>query len=165
VSIIIPNKKGGIKVVLLKMIKCKNCQSEKVTKNGKVRNKQRYKCKRCGYNFVEGHAHYSEKKLAKKALVVLLYSLGKGTYRMLGKIFGVSNGTVQNWIKEAERTLPEIEINEEITEIEFDEMWHYVGKKNENCGLSRQLTANGDEPLRGCLAVAVRQLLSGSTEK
>jgi len=37
----------------------------------------------------------------------------------------VSNGTIQNWVKEAARTLPEAEI----TEIEFDEMWHYIVKK------------------------------------
>jgi len=123
------------------MIKCKNCQSGgETTLNGKVRGKQRYKCKKCGYNFVEGHAHYSDKKKAKKALVVMLYGLGKGSYRGLGKIFGISNGTVQNWVKEAERTLPEEPISETIKEIEFDELWHYIGKKNANCGSSRQLT-------------------------
>ena len=122
------------------MIKCKNCQSQKTTLNGKARGRQRYKCKECGYNFVEGHAHYSDKKKAKKALVVMLYGLGKGSYRGLGKIFGISNGTVQNWVKEAERTLPEEEIAETVTEIEFDEMWHYIVKKNGSCGLSRQLT-------------------------
>ena len=147
------------------MIKCKNCQSLETMKNGKARNKQRYKCKECGYNFVEGHAHYSEKKKAKKALVVMLYSLGKGSYRGLGHIFGISNGTVQNWVKEAERTLPEEELSEEITEIEFDEMWHYIGKKNESCGSSRQLPEQPDGQLRGCLEAAVRKLLSGSMPK
>ena len=76
------------------MIACKNCKSEKTTKNGIVRKKQRYKCKECGYNFVIGHAHRSPGKQAKKALVTMLYSLGKGSHRGLGKIFGVSNGTI-----------------------------------------------------------------------
>ena len=147
------------------MIKCKNCQSAETTKNGKARNKQRYKCKSCGYNFVEGHAHYGEKKQAKKAIVVMLYALGKGSYRGLGHIFGISNGTVQNWVKEAERTLPEGELSEAITEIEFDEMWHYIGKKNGSCGSSRQLTEPLSEQLRGCLEAAVRKLLNGCTPK
>ena len=146
------------------MMKCKNCQSADTTKNGNVRNKQRYKCKSCGYNFVECHAHYNDKKKAKKAMVVLLYGLGKGSYRMLGKIFGVSNGTVQNWVKEAERSLPELTVDEAITEIEFDEMWHYIGKKNESCGSSRQLTESESAQLRGCLVDAARQLSGGSTK-
>jgi hypothetical protein len=61
--------------------------------------------------------------------------------------------------------LPEEELNEAITEIEFDEMWHYIGKKNESCGSSRQLTEPPNEQLRGCLEAAVRKLLSGSTPK
>ena len=116
------------------MVKCKNCQTAETTRNGKIRGKQRYKYKKCGYNFVEGHAHYNDKKKAKKALVVMLYGLGKGSYRGLGKIFGISNGTVQNWVKEAERTLPEEPISETIKEIEFDEMWHYIGKKTQTVG-------------------------------
>jgi len=114
---------------------------------------------------VEGHAHYSDKKNAKKAMVVMLYALGKGTYRGLGKIFGISNGTVQNWVKEAERTLPEEEVDEGITAIEFDEMWHYIGKKNEKGGSSKQLTGQGNERLRGCLATAAGRLLSDCTLK
>ena len=147
------------------MIQCKNCQSIETTKNGTARKKQRYKCKSCGYNFVEGHAHNSEKKKAKKALVVMMYGLGKGSYRNLGKLFGVSNGTVQNWVKEAERTLPEEEISEAVKEIEFDEMWHYIGKKNESCGSSKRLTEQGNERLHGCLAAAAKRLLGVSMPK
>ena len=32
------------------MIPCKNCEQDTTTKNGFVRNKQRYKCQACGYN-------------------------------------------------------------------------------------------------------------------
>jgi len=35
-------------------IKFKNCGSTHYIKNGKIREKQRYKCKECGYNFVVG---------------------------------------------------------------------------------------------------------------
>jgi len=127
------------------MIECKNCKSGNTTKNGKVRNKQRYKCKECGYNFVEGNAHTSPQKQAKKAMIVLLYARGKGSYRNLAKIFALSSGTIHNYVKEAAEKLPEEEISDEITDIEFDEMWHYIGKKNENCGSSRQLIATEGE--------------------
>ena len=62
------------------MPECKNCKSSKTVKSGKVRGKQRYKCKECGYNFVEGDTRTSEKIIALKALVVLLYALSKGSY-------------------------------------------------------------------------------------
>ena len=48
------------------MLKYKKCESESIVKNGKVRGKQRYLCKECGYNFVEGDARTNEKIQAKK---------------------------------------------------------------------------------------------------
>ena len=147
------------------VVECKNCKSENTTKNGIVRAKQRYKCKDCGYNFVIGHAHHSPQKKAKKAMAVMLYSLGKGSFTMLAHLFGVSNGTVYNWVAEAARGLPEPTVNEDIAAIEFDEMWHYIGKKNESCGSSKQLTERQREQLRGCLEAAVRKLSNDSTPK
>lgn len=44
------------------MVKCKKCQSENIVKNGKVRGKQRYLCKDCRYNFVEGDAYECQRK-------------------------------------------------------------------------------------------------------
>ena len=140
------------------MIECKNCKSQNTVKNGIKRKKQRYKCKECGYNFVIGNAHQSPQKLAKKAMVVILYGLGKGSYSMLAKIFGVTNGTIHNWVTEAANGLPDISVPDEITEIEFDEMWHYIGKKNENYGSSRQLTVQQVEQLHGCLASVTQRL-------
>ena len=80
---------------------CKNCNDNKITKNGVVRAKQRYKCKSCGYNFVVGDERTNDKIIALKALVVLLYSLGKGSYGMLGKIFGRDRSLIYRWMKEA----------------------------------------------------------------
>jgi transposase-like protein len=147
------------------MIECKNCKGQKISKNGIVRKKQRYLCKDCGYNFVIGHAYYSPEKQALKALVVMLYSLGKGSHRMLGHIFRVSNGTIGNWVSEAANGLPEVSVSEDISEIEFDEMWHYIHKKNGNSGSSRQLTEEQVEWLRGYWANVTEKHSSGSTTK
>ena len=68
------------------MLKCKKCESESIVKNGKVRGKQRYLCKECGYNFVEGDAQTNEKIQAKKAMCVLQYAQGKASYNMLAII-------------------------------------------------------------------------------
>lgn len=147
------------------MIECKNCKSVKTTKNGIVRKKQRYKCKECGYNFVIGHEYSCPKKVAKKALVVMLYSLGRTSYSKLAKIFGVTNGTIHNWVTEAANRLSAPVVSDEITEIEFDEMWHYIVKKNENCGSSRQLTAELAEQLHGYLESVTKRLSNDSMTK
>lgn len=78
----------------METIKCKICGSEHITKNGKVREKQRYICKECGMNFIVGDERSNEKIAALKALVVLFYSLGKGSYNMLGRLFGRSRSLI-----------------------------------------------------------------------
>ncbi len=51
------------------MVKCKKCKSENIVKNGKVRGKQRYLCKDCRYNFVEGDARGRTKNQGEKGNV------------------------------------------------------------------------------------------------
>lgn len=34
-------------------MECKRCESKTIVNNGKAKAKQRYKCKNCGFNFVE----------------------------------------------------------------------------------------------------------------
>lgn len=116
------------------MLKCKKCGCKNIVKNGKVRGKQRYRCKECGYNFVEGDARTNEKIIAKKAMCVLLYSQGKGSYNMLAKIYGTWPSLIYRWVKEAGERLPDPEVPEDITEMEFDEMWHFIGSKKETLG-------------------------------
>jgi transposase len=111
------------------MPECKNCKSENVVKSGKVRGKQRYKCKECGYNFVIGDARTNEKIVTLKALCVLLYSLGKASYNMMGKLFGRKRSLIYRWIRDVCLNMDELEIGGEITKIEFDEMWHFYCQK------------------------------------
>ena len=66
---------------------CKKCKSESVVKNGFVRKHQRYLCNNCGYNFIEGDDRVNPILPAKKALAVILYSLGKASFNFLGRIF------------------------------------------------------------------------------
>ena len=51
------------------MIPCKNCKETNIIKNGFVRNKQRYHCQTCGYNFVLGDARHPHTTEIKKAWV------------------------------------------------------------------------------------------------
>jgi len=138
-------------------IKCKNCASSKAVKNGKVRGKQRFKCKDCGLNFVIGDERTNEKIDALKALVVMLYSLGKGSYNMLGKFFGRDRSLIYRWIKEAGLSFGDPDINGEIREIEFDEMWHFIGSKKGNFGSSKPLIVAQGKLSHGYSAVVILQ--------
>jgi transposase-like protein len=146
-------------------IKCKNCGCSKAVKNGKKREKQRYKCKECGYNFVIGDERTNEKIIAMKALVVLLYALAKGSYNMLGKIFNRDRSLIYRWIKEAGLRFDEPVIDGEIKEIEFDEMWHYIGKKNVKSGSSRRWTVAQGELSLGYSVVVMLQRSDDCTTK
>ena len=147
------------------MPRCKNCKSEMVVKSGKVRGKQRYKCKDCGYNFVIGDERTNEKIVALKALCVLLYSLGKGSYNMMGKLFGRNRSLIYRWIREAGLNTDEPAISGEITQIEFDEMWHFIQSKKENFGSSKPLTAAAGKLSPGFSVVVIAQHSSGSTQR
>ena len=141
----------------MEIIKCKNCNCEKTIKNGKVRNKQRYKCKNCGLNFVIGDERTNAKIASLKALVVLFYSLGKGSYTMLGKIFNKQPSQIYRWVRAAGVLCDEPQINGEICEIEFDEMWHFIQSKKENFGSLKPLTVAHGELSHGYSAVVMFQ--------
>jgi len=139
------------------MYECKNCKSEKIVKSGKVRGRQRYKCKECGYNFVIGDKRTNEKIAALKALCVLFYSLGKGSYSMLGKLFGRNRSLIYRWIRVAGLNTQEPAISEDIKQIEFDEMWHFIQSKKANFGSSRPLTAVAGKLSPGFSVVVIAQ--------
>jgi transposase-like protein len=67
------------------MMQCKCCGSGDAVKHGVVRNQQRYCCKKCGYHFVNGDQRMKESVAVKKALAVILYSLGKASFGGIAK--------------------------------------------------------------------------------
>jgi transposase-like protein len=123
---------------IVNTIHCKNCNHSQTVKSGKARGKQRYKCKSCGYNFVVGDDRTNDKIIVLKALVVLLYALSKGSYNMLGKIFNRDRSLIYRWIKEAGLSFDEPTVDNNIKEIEFDEMWHFVKSKKQTVGHQSQ---------------------------
>jgi len=127
------------------MLKCKQCNSPKTVKNGIVRNKQRYRCKSCGYNFVEGDLR-KERNLDKQRLALHLYLENMG-FRAIGRILGVSNVTVLNWVKSKGKFIKQYHQEQEYPErvkiMEFDEMWHFIGSKKESYGFGLHWTEQG----------------------
>jgi transposase len=147
------------------MTVCKSCGSERVVKSGIVRGKQRYKCRSCHYFFVEGDERTSEPIAALKALCVLFYSLGKSSYGMLGKIIERDRSLIYRWIRETGLNTKEPTVDGEIKEMEFDEMWHYIGCKKTSFGSSKPLTVASGELWPGCSAIVILQRLGGFIEK
>ena len=144
---------------------CKKCGCEKAVKNGVVGGRQRYRCKECGCNFREGDGRTNEKIAAKKALCILLYAMAKGSYRMMGRILKIDHTLVYRWVRAFGESLPEPEVSGEITQMEFDEMWHFIGSKKENFGLSKPLTVAHGELWPGCSAVVILKPSDGFITK
>ena len=77
--------------------RCPNCASDQYVKSGIIKNRQRYKCKKCNYYFTvnkigkEIDAYY-----VNKALQLYLEGL---TYREIERILGISHVSVINWVK------------------------------------------------------------------
>ena len=145
---------------------CRYCGSEKTHKSGKIRGKQRYKCKDCGKNFLETDGRTKDSTTAKRALAVMLYTFSKASYNFLAKkIFHCSPTTVMNWIKKASAEVKMPEITNDIKEIEFDEMWHFIGSKKTKNGSSKLLIANQEKLLPGLQVTVMLQLSKNYTTK
>ena len=116
------------------MIRCKRCGSGEKIRNGIHNGKQRYKCKRCRYSYVEGDGRTNYKVKAKKSMAVLLYSVGKVSIRMIASILDTWPSLVCYWLRQTSEQLPDYEISNDVEEIEFDEMWHFLERKKTNFG-------------------------------
>ena len=73
------------------------CGSDNKVNSGKVNPRQRYKCQQCDCNQTQSYQHGY--RLDKKLLALQLYLQGNGL-RGTGRILGLSNVTVLNWIQQ-----------------------------------------------------------------
>jgi transposase len=133
-----------------------------MSRNGTVRGHPRYRCKACGLNFIEGDRRVKESVAVKKALAVILYSLGKASFGILGKLFGHAPSLIYRWIVAAAAQLPEPVVPGDIREMEFDGMWHFIGSKKPNSGSSRRWIVAHGELWPGWSAVVMLQPSNGS---
>ncbi len=110
---------------------CPKCSSNDVVKHGIVKNRQRYTCKACRYNFtVSKIGKELEKIYIIRALQLYLEGLG---FRSISRVIGISHVTIINWVKKYGKDLEYIRIEKDKEAIvEVDEIYSFVGsKKNE----------------------------------
>ncbi|WP_373736377.1 IS1 family transposase [Bacteroides heparinolyticus] len=107
---------------------CPKCLCEESVRSGIIKEKQRYKCKNCGCNYtVEMKSTAKPKSMKKQALHLYLEGLG---FRSIGRILGVSNVSVLNWIRDFGHKVQELSSqNQDIEMVELDEMHSYIGSK------------------------------------
>lgn len=76
-------------------MKCPRCGSIKYIKAGRVCDKQRYRCKDCGYHFTINN---KSRSMGVKRLALILYLEGLG-YKRIAALLNVSPVAVYKWLK------------------------------------------------------------------
>ncbi len=130
---------------------CPRCSSSQKVKNGIVRGLQRYRCKECGYNYtVEKRSGEYSKETKRKALQLYLEGLG---FRSIGRVLGVSNVSILNWIRNFGEKVKELQNdNDSIKFAELDEMHSYIGNKKTIVGFGLLLIDLGKDSSISILA-------------
>jgi transposase-like protein len=126
-------------------MKCPECQSSHVRKNGIKTGKQNHICVDCGRQFVvrnETPYGYSDEV---KQNCLKMYVNGMGL-RAIERVTGVHHTTVITWIKQVGKHLPDAYAPETIPQVgELDELQTFVGSKKTKSGSGLPLTISRKE--------------------
>ncbi len=136
-------------------MKCPRCKSNEKTKDGIVKQRQRYKCKECNFRYTVANGS-GAKPLYLRKVALQLYLEGLG-FRSIGRILEVSNVTVLNWIRSFGEQVTELKSSEPVIYTEMDEMHTYVGQKKTINGYGLLLIDMGKNSSISLLATEVRR--------
>lgn len=90
----------------MKTIICPKCQSDDYVKSGVVKERQRFRCKACGYFFtVLKQGKSIDPYYVVKALQLYIEGV---TLREIERILGVSHVSVMNWVRQYHIKRPEL---------------------------------------------------------
>jgi len=130
---------------------CSKCNCSRSVKSGMLNGRQRYKCKECGCNYsVEIKSTAKPKFFRKQAFHLYLEGLG---FRSTGRILGVSNVSVLNWIRDFGKEVQELNADSRQVEmVEVDEMHSYIGSKKTSVGYGLLLIDMGKDSSVSLLA-------------
>jgi transposase-like protein len=119
-------------------IKCPECKSKHVNKNGRKAGKQNHICVDCGRQFIEGYEAqrgYSE-EVKRECLTMYVNGMG---FRAIERIKGVHHTSIINWVKQVGKLLPNAYTPATIPQVgELDELETFVGSKKTRSGSGRQ---------------------------
>ncbi|MBE9195207.1 IS1 family transposase [Synechocystis sp. LEGE 06083] len=100
-----------------------------VIKNGFVKEKQRFKCKSCQYQFTNISKERG-KPLWMKLEAVLLYMSGM-SMNATAKLLGVSTQSVLNWVRDFGEANYEKPAPDSAMVVELDQLWHFLQAKKQ----------------------------------
>lgn len=123
---------------------CPSCNHDKSIKSGIVNQRQRYKCKKCNYNYtVNKIGKKIDDYYVNKALQLYLEGL---TYREIERIIGVSHVSIMNWVKKYNITRPQ-QTNHHPTYkiLNADELAKYFSDSENLKGSGALVTELGDK--------------------
>jgi transposase-like protein len=135
---------------------CPKCNGAERVKSGRIRGRQRYKCKACGCNYSDEVKFTGEPKSMKKQ-ALHLYLEGMG-FLSIGRILGGSNVSVLNWIRRFGKEIESLHSeNQEIEMFEVDEMHSYIETKKTIVGYGLLLIDMGKDSSTSILATEATQ--------
>lgn len=113
---------------------CKFCDSAKCVKNGFAWGSQRYKCKDCKANFIEGDKR--QRYTSADHLKVIKLYLENCGIRTIERLTGVRNSQISKWIegiaahvkREFEKAQSSLTSVKDIAILEVDELCTYIKK-------------------------------------
>jgi len=111
---------------------CPKCNSTEYIKAGRVKGRQRFKCKNCGYMYtvkIKSTAKSSEIK--RMALEMYLEGLG---FNSIARILKVSHVAVMKWIRNFGKQTESLKSNKEIRIMELDELHTFIFRKKTIAG-------------------------------
>ena len=140
---------------------CTKCSSESVYKSGFVKGQQRYRCKKCGRQFVPTRHH--GKNETEKLIAILLYINGL-SLRTIARLLHVTATAVLKWVRQYailnyEKPQP-LQPNSSVV-IELDEVWHYLKLKKISFGFGKCIVALPISSLTGGVGVEIVKHFSG----
>jgi transposase-like protein len=119
-------------------MKCPECKSERINKNGNKRGKQNYICVECGRQFIENYESHKGYAQEIKQECLTMYVNGMG-FRAIERVKGIHNTTIMNWVKQVGELLPDYYNPERIPEVgELDELETFVGSKKTKSGCGQR---------------------------
>lgn len=123
---------------------CPKCQYDQATKAGVVHQRQRYRCKQCGY-------HFTVDKLGKKiddyyvTKALQLYIEGV-SLREIERLLGVSHVSVRNWVQQYRIKRPESKTYHPTYRIlSLSELQSFMSEKHNLAGAGLVITELGDK--------------------
>lgn len=138
------------------MQNCPKCESKNIVKNGKHLNRQRFRCKACGFQFTRSTPR--GRPTSEKVMAILLYTLGL-SFNAIARLYGVATSTVVRWVRDFARKNYERPTPGEVVITEVDKMWHNLHSKKTKFGPGKLIVVMPVSSSTGNVAIVTKALL------